>query len=76
MSVLRFTLAFLSLALLCYVDQALADEFMQARHEMVAAIEADVAATRFYLDKQTLDARAGHSSTSRVCACRRAPTRL
>jgi hypothetical protein len=35
---------------------------------MVTAIEADVAATRFYLDKQTLDARAGDRAAARIRA--------
>ena len=53
----RLTFLFATLALLGGTYRASAGEFATARRAMVAAIEADVAATRYYLDKQALDAR-------------------
>jgi protein-L-isoaspartate(D-aspartate) O-methyltransferase len=56
-----FAFFLVSLTPLGASERGVADDFAKARHEMVAAIEADVAATRFYLDKQTLDARVMHA---------------
>jgi protein-L-isoaspartate(D-aspartate) O-methyltransferase len=56
-----FALILVSLTPLWASERGVADDFAKARRDMVAAIEEDVSATRFYLDKQTLDTRVMHA---------------